>query len=101
MTDDTKKRVLRVLGLPEIFNRFQKFPTGEILGKAILADCVLIDKEIAALIKEQRPDEYAFGDFTPGRYAWVMENPVAFDKPIPARGKQGLWNWEGDVQDER
>ena len=30
-----------------------------------------------------------------------MENPVAFDKPIPARGKQGLWNWEGDVQDER
>ena len=23
MTDDTKKRVLRVLGLPEIFNRFQ------------------------------------------------------------------------------
>lgn len=101
MTDNTKKRVLRVLGLPEIFNRFQKFPTGEILGKAILADCVLIDKEIAALIKEQRPDEYAFGDFTPGRYAWVMENPVAFDKPIPARGKQGLWNWEGDVQDER
>lgn len=64
MTDDTKKRVFRVLGLPEIFNRFQKFPTGEILGKAILADCVLIDKEIAALIKEQRPDEYAFGDTT-------------------------------------
>ena len=21
-------------------------------------------------------------------------------EPIPAKGKQGLWNWEGDVQDE-
>lgn len=86
---------------PRYLIGFKNFQPGEILGKAILADCVLIDKEIAALIKEQRPDEYAFGDFTPGRYAWVMENPVAFDKPIPARGKQGLWNWEGDVQDER
>lgn len=79
MTDDTKKRVLRVLGLPEIFNRFQKFPTGEILGKAILADCVLIDKEIAALIKEQRPDEYAFGEHK--IYGCVLRKPDEWDEP--------------------
>lgn len=70
---------------------------GAITGKANLVNCVRIDEEIAALIREQHPDEYAFGDFTPGRYAWVLEDPVLFDKPIPASGKQGFWNWEGDL----
>lgn len=70
---------------------------GAIIGKASLMNCVRIDEAIAALIREQHPDEYAFGDFTPGRYAWVLEDPVLFDEPIPASGKQGLWNWEGDL----
>lgn len=97
MTDDAKERAFRALGLPETFNRFQKFPTGEILGKANLVNCLLIDEETARLIKEQNPDEYAFGDFTPGRYAWVMENVVIFKEPIPVSGKQGLWNWDGEL----
>lgn len=24
----------------------------------------------------------------------ILANPVAFDKPIPATGRLGLWNWE-------
>ena len=96
MTEDAKERTFRCLGLPEVFNRFQKFPTGEIIGKANLVNCLRIDEVTAALLKEQHPDEYAFGDFTPGRYAWVMTDLVLFDKPIPASGKQGLWNWEGE-----
>ncbi|MFQ8807524.1 MAG: hypothetical protein ACLR8M_00905 [Oscillospiraceae bacterium] len=27
--------------------------------------------------------------------AWVIQNPVMFDEPFPARGKQGWWEWEG------
>lgn len=72
----------------------RKLPFGAILGKAELVNCVRIDETLAELIREQHPDEYVFGDFTPGRYAWVMENSVVFDSPIPACGKQGLWNWE-------
>jgi len=34
------------------------------------------------------------GDYSPGRFAWVLENPVMFNLPIPARGQQGWWNWE-------
>lgn len=80
-----------------VANRGDIFPTGAIIGKANLVNCVFIDEKTAALIREQNPDEYIFGDFTPGRYAWVMENPVFFNEPIPASGKQGLWNWEGEL----
>jgi len=38
--------------------------------------------------------ESALGDFTPGRYAIQLSNPVAFPEPIPARGQQGMWRWE-------
>lgn len=78
----------------------ERVPTSVIVGKANLVNCVLIDETTSELIKEQHPDEYAFGDFTPGRYAWVMESPVLFKEPIPAKGKQGLWNWEGEVPNE-
>ncbi len=69
--------------------------TGAVIGKARLVNCVLIDALTAELIKAQHPDEYAFGDFTPSRYAWVMEGAELFDKPVPARGKQGLWSFMG------
>lgn len=50
-------------------------------------------------LKRSNPAEYAFGDYRIGRYAWVFENPVLFEKPIPARGRQGLWNWEDDANE--
>ena len=37
--------------------------------------------------------EILFGDWRPGRYAWELAN-VQEITPIPARGRQGLWNWE-------
>lgn len=40
------------------------------------------------------PLEYELGDYSPGRFAWVLGDPVEFPEPIPARGALGLWNWE-------
>ena len=34
------------------------------------------------------------GDYTPGRYAWKLANVQKLPEPIPAKGRQGLWNWE-------
>lgn len=42
--------------------------------------------------------EIALGDWTPGRYAWEFANVKILPEPIPAKGKQGLWNWEGGQQ---
>ena len=38
------------------------------------------------------PDPY--GDFYEGRYGFLLTLREVFEHPIPAKGKQGLWNWE-------
>jgi hypothetical protein len=40
--------------------------------------------------------EKKFGDWTPGRYAWEITDRKIIT-PIPAKGKQGLWNWDGSI----
>lgn len=39
-------------------------------------------------------DELPFGDFAPGRWAWLLDYIEPLDEPVAARGRQGLWNWE-------
>jgi hypothetical protein len=38
------------------------------------------------------PNEYHFGDYTEGRFAWEMSD-VKQIEPIPAKGQLGLWNY--------
>ena len=71
---------------------------GAIIGKAILVDCKLIDEGYRDFVETMCPAEFAFGDFTVGRYAWRLEQPVLFKKPIPVAGKQGLWNFGENVR---
>jgi hypothetical protein len=41
------------------------------------------------------PQERAFGDYSVGRYMWLLEGLTILDNPIPAKGMQGLWDyWE-------
>jgi len=81
-------------------------PTGAILGTTYHVGCRPIDA-----IQEMRDapfetgcwdglnwidppeEEILFGDWTPGRFAWEQADPKPFSKPIPAKGKQGLWEW--------
>ena len=44
-------------------------------------------------ITDQRP----YGDFTPGRFAWLLEDVRPVDPPVPCRGRQGLWTVPDDV----
>lgn len=39
--------------------------------------------------------EIALGDWTPGRYAWELQNVKILPEPITVKGKQGLWNYIG------
>lgn len=41
-------------------------------------------------------DQAPYGDYAPGRYAWLLTDIEPCD-PIPAKGKQGLWTWDGDA----
>lgn len=40
--------------------------------------------------------ELAFGDYSPNRFGWLLSDPILFDKPIPAKGQLGIWNWESE-----
>lgn len=35
--------------------------------------------------------ELAFGDYSPGRFAWVLDRAEAFETPIPFAGAQGFF----------
>lgn len=57
----------------------------------VLERCNAITEDFIARLS---PTEIALGDYSPGRYAWEFSGLHPID-PIPASGKQGLWNWEG------
>lgn len=41
--------------------------------------------------------EMLFGDWTPGRYAWELTNVKMLPEPVPVKGKQRLWEFEGEL----
>lgn len=43
--------------------------------------------------------ELAFGDYTPGRYMWLLKDVQALEKPIPMKGALRLFNVE--IEDPR
>ena len=36
--------------------------------------------------------EHAFGDYSAGRFGWILRNARRLDTPIPFRGAQGLFD---------
>lgn len=67
-------------------------PRGAVVGTVEIVDCVPVEEIIHTLSERER----LLGDYSPGRFAWELRNPVAFSVPIPAKGKQGWWNWDGE-----
>lgn len=62
----------------------------------VVATCDLVGAERID-VNTDYGSNLALGDFTPGRYAWHLSNVRQLAVPIPARGKQGLWNWDGEL----
>lgn len=54
-----------------------------------LAEILFTDHsgEVLSDFTDQRP----FGDFTPGRYGWLLDKVRPLSSPVPAKGRQGLW----------
>jgi hypothetical protein len=38
--------------------------------------------------------ERSFGDYTPGRYMWFLQDIRKLDQPIFVKGSMGLWDWD-------
>jgi hypothetical protein len=71
---------------------FSKLPFGAIIGKVQLTDIIKVQSlhMSDAVINQLTMEERAFGDYSNGRYVWVLEEPELFTKPVKMKGTLGL-----------
>lgn len=69
-------------------------PTGAVLATCNLRACVQIVNQSIVDVLAVSDDELHFGDWTLDRYAWVLSNVQVLMKPIPAQGRQRIWDWD-------
>jgi hypothetical protein len=67
------------------------------VGRVIKTEDFLVEGMNAAGTDEEKNrafvEEVAFGNYSPGRWAWELIAPVEFPEPIPVKGKLSLWSW--------
>lgn len=75
-------------------------PRGAVVATCFLVDCLstVYQAPRGFSVFERYPNldtvtEREFGDYSPGRYAWVVDGVKPLAHPIPARGALGLWEW--------
>ncbi len=74
---------------------FGSLPFSAIIGKVILDDIVPVEQLYLsdAHLNTLTLEEKAFGDYTKGRYAWLLTEPVEFEKPLFTKGALRLWQY--------
>lgn len=65
-----------------------QLPRGCILAVGRLVAVVRTEHIVASISKDER----AFGDYTPGRYAWHIDDVRLLARPLRTRGRPGLWD---------
>jgi activating signal cointegrator 1 len=68
-------------------------PRGVILGVAVITD-VLNTEYLEYNISDI---ELLYGDYSPYRWGWLLEDIRILPEPIPCKGALGLWNVPEDV----
>ena len=69
----------------------ERLPRGAVVAFARIARTTQITVESAGALAQRNPAEHAFGDYQPGRWAWVLEQVEALPEPIPVKGHQGIF----------
>jgi hypothetical protein len=67
---------------------------GCVLAIGNLVNCLEINSSQVYYLKKDNPNEYAFGDYSIGRFAWLLKDIHQLAVPIPAKGMQRIWNWD-------
>ncbi|PYE49829.1 ASCH domain-containing protein [Paenibacillus barcinonensis] len=90
-------------------NDWSELPTGAVIAKGNLNDVWTIERPYGDEGIVERlsidtgwtnvwggymPNEYHFGDYSDGRFAWQLDDVVQLQEPVPAKGQLSLWNWE-------
>ncbi|NKL08336.1 hypothetical protein GFL39_26050 [Rhizobium leguminosarum bv. viciae] len=79
-------------GMPPL----DELPCGYLLGTVTIDESVLMTEEF---MDEVSDEEKAYGHWELGNYAWRLEPRISLEHPIPIRGAQGLYEWNGVLPD--
>ena len=72
-------------------------PKGAVVA---VANLTAVHRTTSALLREQlTDDERRVGDFSPGRYAWELENVRRLASPVKCKGALSLWVPDQSVLD--
>lgn len=73
-----------------------EYPTGCIIAKATLSDCLAVDNQLKSILREK--NTYVYSGTTESQnwhgYAFKLENIHKID-PVATNGMLGLWEYEG------
>lgn len=88
-------------------------PLGAVVATCQLVDCVPIrdhhtdplERQVTVghgtlcldepfCLYEDMTDQLPYGNFAPGRYAWLLGDIKPLADPVAVKGRQGLWEWQ-------
>ena len=80
------------------------WPRGAVVATAVIREALTVywrdpaDTKVSAHPAGQRyalreVPVCACGDYSEGRWLWMLDDIEPLDPPVPARGYQGLWEW--------
>lgn len=87
-TKEDRDKIIAMLHQPPFL--YNVLYRGGIVGTVEIAGCVPVEEVVNRLTERER----LLGDYSPGRFAWILRNPIMFENPVPARGQQGWWEWD-------
>ena len=82
----------------------QDLPLGSVIAITVLEDVIAFDRDSLRKTREASrrgllPEHEAdFGDFSPGRFGFVLHDVRRLTIPIPVRGMLGLWTLPEKVE---
>ena len=88
----TARMDLRDKGVPA-------YPLGCVMAICRLANCIPVEvvdnasNVFGVSLEPLSERERAFGDYSHGRYAWILEDIQPLHMPIYVNGALGLWEW--------
>jgi hypothetical protein len=84
--------IIKSLDDPDDFPKEDhEWPLGKIIAVCKIADCLRVEDV------NPTPMEKALGNYSPGRYAWILEG-VQRVKPFAYRGMQGLKDLTAEIE---
>ena len=79
-------------GMPPL----DELPCGYLLGTVMIEESLVMTE---AFMEEVSDEEKAYGYWERGNFAWRLAPLMTLEHPIPIRGAQGIYDWNGVLPD--